>query len=125
MKKFLVIARQDRNQRRIAHHIYTSADEKSLWKSIAYDQGVGYSNSDTVERLKQRIRAGNDSHGDFVRNCVAVFDVSEDDTSDFASREVLIADVIGRFFGGEARNVLLGDLRRVFELSECYVTELP
>ncbi len=53
-----------------------------------------------------------------------LFDVSEDNVRDYEARGILVRDVFRRAFSGEERNIVVGDLNKLFQFDDCYLTDV-
>lgn len=123
-KQFLVICRTVFDE--IIYRVFVGSDELEVWRSIVRTQGSVYSMTDSVEQLKHVIAAYNQSgyHSEYKYPYLVVFDVSEDNVRDYEARSILVRDVLRRAFSGEERNIVVGDLNKLFQFDDCYLTDV-
>ena len=123
-KQFLVIYRTVSDE--ILYRVFTGSDELEVWRSIVRRQGSAYSVKDPVEQLKHTVAAYNQPgyHSGYKYPYLVVFDVSEDNVSNYEARGILVRDVLRRAFSGEERNIVVGDLNKLFQFDDCALTDV-
>ena len=123
-KQFLVICRTVSDE--IIYRVFVGSDELEVWRSIARRYVGCYSMTDSAEQLKHTIAAYNQPgyHNGYKYPYLVVFDVSEDNVRDYEARGILVRDVLRRAFSGEERNIVVGDLNKLFQFDDCYLTDV-